>query len=136
MTLTEAGRTPARGADPGGAWVAVCALDDLEADRGAAVLVAGAQVALFRLPVVPGQPTGSDEVLAVGNRDPWCDANVLARGIVGSTGAIVYVASPMRRHRFDLRTGRCLDDATVAVAVWATRVVDGRVEVALEEPGA
>ena len=32
---------------------------------------------------------------------------------------------PLHKQRFDLRTGRCLDDASVAVATWPAAIVDG-----------
>lgn len=103
-------------------WVAVCALSSLVPDRGAAALVAGRQVALFRL-------AGTDEVLAVDHRDPFSGANVMARGLVGSRGDIPTVASPVYKQAFDLRTGVCLDDESVALGVWDVRVNDGVVEV-------
>ena len=36
---------------------------------------------------------------------------MLARGIVGTRGDVPFVASPMHKQAFDLRTGECLDDA-------------------------
>ncbi|RJK96844.1 nitrite reductase small subunit NirD [Vallicoccus soli] len=102
-------------------WVPVCPYDALVPDRGAAAIVDGDQVALFR--------TADGAVHAVGNRDPFSGANVLARGIVGGRGDVPTVASPMYKQAFDLRTGRCLDDAAVALPVWRTRVRDGLVEV-------
>ncbi|MBT0994545.1 nitrite reductase small subunit NirD [Cellulomonas sp. DKR-3] len=114
-------------------WTAVCRLDDLAPERGVAALVAGEQVALFRL--VDGT------VLAVQQHDPFCDAYVLARGIVGSRlvdGAPVpTVASPMYKQVFDLRTGACLDLAGKAPArgmapdlrTWHVRVTGGIVEI-------
>ena len=54
---------------------------------------------------------------------------VLSRGIVGSAGDRITVASPVHKQRFDLRTGTCLD-ADVSVMTWAVRVHDSRVEVA------
>lgn len=101
-------------------WVEVCALDDLEHDRGACALVEGHQVALFRL-----WPT--DEVFALSNLDPFSGAHVLSRGIVGTAGDVPKVASPMYKQCFDLRTGRCLDDPSVRVPTYPVRVVDGRV---------
>lgn len=86
---------------PAGAWVPVCRLTDLVPERGAAALVDGQQVALFRI--------GDDEVLAVQQLDPFSGAHVMARGIVGSRAGAVTVASPMYKQVFDLRTGRCLD---------------------------
>lgn len=103
-------------------WVAVCRYDDLLPERGVAVLVDGEQVAVFR--------THDGDVHAVGNRDPFCGAPVLSRGIVGTRGEAPVVVSPMYKQAFELRTGRCLDDPTVAVPVWPVRVAHDRVEVA------
>lgn len=110
------------------AWVDVCALDELDLDRGGAVLLGRTQVALFRLGDVGGREPAAAALYAVGNRDPFSGANVMARGIVGSAGSTVYVASPMYKQRFDLATGRCLDDEAVALPVWPVRTVGGRVE--------
>ncbi len=108
--------------------LAVCRLDQLVPGRGQAALVGGRAVALFRL----------DEdatVRAIANVDPCSGASVLSRGLVGHTvqdGAPVrYVASPLRKQRFDLDTGRCLD-ADVRVDTWSVEVVDGVVEVSRE----
>ena len=105
-------------------WTRVCALHDLTHDRGAAALVEGRQVAIFRL-------SPDDDVVAIGNLDPFSGANVLSRGIVGSRGEITTVASPVYKQRFDLHTGRCLDDDSVAVPVYGVRVVDGSIEIAI-----
>ena len=95
----------------------VCRLVELEPERGATALVHGQAVALFR--------THDDEVHALGNHDPFSRASVLARGIVGTRGDVPFVASPMHKHAFDLRTGRCLDDEEVGVPVYEARVVEG-----------
>lgn len=112
----------------GGRWVAVCRLDDLAPERGAAALVDGVQVALVRLL--------DDEVLAVQQHDPFSDAHVLARGIVGSRLVdgvdVPTIASPMYKQVFDLRTGRCLDRAgkepvpglAADLRTWPVRVSD------------
>ena len=102
-------------------WTAVCPMADLTPGRGITALVAGTAVAVFRL-------TG-DEVAAITARDPFCGANVLGRGLVGSTGDVRYVASPMYKQRFDLATGICLDDPAVRVEVYQVRVADGGVHV-------
>jgi nitrite reductase (NADH) small subunit len=83
------------------AWQEVCRLEDLPRERGAAALVDGVQVALFR--------TFDDQVHAVQQWDPYCGANVMARGIVGSRGDRPTVASPMYKQVWDLATGACLD---------------------------
>lgn len=105
-----------------GRWVPVCRYEDLAPDRGAAALVSGRQVALFR--------TAGDGLYALVNRDPYSGGNVLARGAVGRSGTVPTVASVSRGHLFDLRTGRCLDDEAVAVRVVPVRrTADGVVEV-------
>ncbi|MGH8885921.1 MAG: nitrite reductase small subunit NirD [Egibacteraceae bacterium] len=105
-------------------WVDVCALDDIVPDRGVAALIGRRQVAVFR--VAP-----DDELFALSNYDPFSKAFVLSRGIVGSKGDRLKVASPIYKQNFDLRTGQCLDDPSVAVPTFEVRVIDGRVQVAL-----
>ena len=105
-------------------WVDVCAFDALVPDRGVCALVDGRQVAVFRV-------SPDDELYAVSNHDPFSEANVMSRGIVGSRGDVPKVASPMYKQSFDLRTGLCLDDASVVLAVFPVRERDGRVEVAV-----
>lgn len=102
-------------------WTAVCRLADLYPERGVAALVDGEQVALFR--------TSDDRVYAIANLDPFSGAYVLARGIVGSRGDAPVVASPMYKQAFDLRTGQCLDDPAVSVAVYPVRVREELIEV-------
>jgi nitrite reductase (NADH) small subunit len=99
----------------------VCPVDALAVDRGAAALVDGHQVAIFRL--------ASGEVYAIDHRDPFSGANVLARGLVGTRGDVPTVASPVYKQAFDLVSGICLDDETVAVRSWPARVVDGMIEI-------
>lgn len=103
---------------------AVCRLDQLQPERGAAALVGERQVALFRI----DEPHATT-IHAIDHRDPFTGANVLARGIVGTVGDRWYVASPLHKQRFDLATGECLDDDSVRVAVHGVHVVDGVVHV-------
>jgi nitrite reductase (NADH) small subunit len=102
-------------------WQAVCPLDDLQVDRGATALVHGQAIAIFR--------TADDHVYALGNHDPFAKASVIAKGIVGLRADVPFVASPVHRHAFDLRTGRCLEDAHVSVPAYDVKVVDGTVYV-------
>ncbi len=99
------------------AWTRICPLTDLPVERGVTALVNGQAVAVFR--------THDDSVFALGNHDPFSKASVLARGIVGTRGDIPFVASPMHKHPFDLRTGRCLDDESVTVPAYVVKVEDG-----------
>ena len=98
-------------------WQPVCRVVDLEIERGAAALVHGQAIAVFR--------THDDRVYALGNYDPVSKASVLARGIVGTRGDVPFVASPMLKHAFDLRTGECLDSPGVRVPSYAVQIVEG-----------
>ena len=100
-------------------WQPVCRVSELEVERGATALVHGQAIALFRTP--------DDHVYALGNHDPFARGSVIARGIVGRRGEVPFVASVAHKHAFDLRTGRCLDDAHVSVPSYAVKVVDGTV---------
>ncbi|WP_116949335.1 nitrite reductase small subunit NirD [Jiangella endophytica] len=104
-------------------WTAVCRFDRLLPERGVAALVGGEQVAIFR--------THDGAVFALANHDPFSDAYVLSRGIVGSRGTLPTVASPMHKQVFSLVSGECLDEPGVAVPVYDVRVRDGDVEVAV-----
>ena len=94
-------------------------LDQIEVEGGVAALIGGAAVAIFR--------THDGNVYAMSNWDPFSNASVLARGIVGTRGGVPFVASPMHKQAFDLRTGQCLDDAAVRVPTYDVRVDDGLV---------
>ena len=108
-------------------WVRVCAVTDLEVERGRAALLGGIQIALFLL--------YSGRVHAVSNFDPYSRANVISRGIVGTREDAPTVASPMYKQVFDLRTGACLDTQgkeAKALHVWPVAVSDGQVLVRWE----
>jgi nitrite reductase (NADH) small subunit len=98
-------------------WQPVCRLAELEIERGAAALVHGQAVAIFRI--------DEETVYAVANHDPFDRHATLARGIVGTNGDIPFVASPVHKHGFDLRTGQCLDDPHVSVAAYDVKILEG-----------
>ncbi len=106
-------------------WRPVCALAAVPKDGAVAVLVDGAQVAVVRLE--------DDSLFAVGHRDPVSGANVMARGIVGSTTIdgleVPTIASPMFKQVYDLRDGRCLSDRLVVLTTWDVRLHGDVVEV-------
>ena len=115
-------------------WVAVCTKKQLIPERGVAVLVRDQQVALFLVTAAGSRPGAAVEfVYAVGHRDPFAGANVIARGIVGSVaqGDIQRdtVASPMFKHVFDLATGECLTDPSGRLPVYRTWIAGGVVYV-------
>jgi nitrite reductase (NADH) small subunit len=106
-----------------GEWHRVCAVDELEVAWGEAALIEGRQVALFRI--------APDEVFAVAQQDPATLANVMARGIIGSRGSRPTIASPLHKEVYDLETGECFTDPDLKLATFATRLVDGFIEVEL-----
>ncbi len=102
-------------------WVDVLPEAELPAEVGVPALVGNAPVAVFR--------TWDGELHAVSNLDPKTGASVIARGIVGTRGDVPTVASPLYKHVFDLRTGRCLDDDSLALARYQARVRKGVIQV-------
>ena len=108
-------------------WLRVCALADLEIERGRAALIEGTQVALFLLRAQAGV---AGRLHAVSNLDPYSGAHVISRGIVGTRQEAPTVASPMYKQVFDLRTGVCLDTQGAEqrpLRVWPVAVDDGQV---------
>ncbi|MFB7271119.1 nitrite reductase small subunit NirD [Streptomyces sp. NPDC056244] len=96
-------------------WFTVCALSALTPGRGvAALLPDGRQAAVFL--------DRSGRPYAIGNRDPFSGAHVLSRGLIGTHEGRTFVASPLLKQRFDLLTGRCLDDEETAVQTYEVRV--------------
>ena len=104
-------------------WTDVCSVSDLQENSGVCALVNGLQVAIFYL------PTDEQGIYAIGNYDPIGKANVLSRGIVGDIKGEVVVSSPLYKQHFNLETGICLEDDSVTVPVYASRIEDGRVQV-------
>ncbi len=103
-------------------WVDVCAVADVPVEQGVCALVGGEPVAVVL--------THDGEVHAVGDVDPASGASVMSRGIVGTRGDRATLASPMYKHVYDLRTGICVDDPGLRLAVFRCRVRNRRVEVA------
>ncbi|MFE7977243.1 nitrite reductase small subunit NirD [Streptomyces shenzhenensis] len=95
-------------------WFTVCELGLLVPGRGvAALLPDGRQVAVFR--------DRAGRLYGIDNRDPFCGAAVLSRGLTGTHRGRPYVASPLLKQRFDLTSGQCLDDPTVRVQTYEAR---------------
>lgn len=105
-----------------GDWTTVCEYDALVPDLGVRALIGDSQVAVFRL-------SGSGQVFAIDALDPFSNVPVLSRGIVGDLKGQLVVASPIYKHHFNLETGRCLEDDTVAVRTFEARVVGDHVQV-------
>lgn len=106
----------------------VCQLQDIIPETGVCALIEGKQIAIFR--------TKQDDLFALDNFDPFSQANVLSRGLIGGTtivddtGAdkeVLYVASPIYKQRFNLATGQCLDDESVTLNTYQVALEDSKV---------
>ena len=104
-------------------WTAVCALDDILPNTGVCARVGARHVAIFRV--------GTDQLFAIDNIDPKSEASVLSRGLVGSVGERIVVASPLYKQHFDLASGECLEAPDQSVRAHAVRADAGRVLVAM-----
>jgi nitrite reductase (NADH) small subunit len=110
-----------RDIEPTKEWQAVCPLERIVPDTGVCALLNGRQVAVFRV------GDASPRLFAIDNFDPNANAAVLSRGLVGSLGERIVVASPIYKQHFDLRTGECLEAPHNSVASHPVRVEDGTV---------
>lgn len=106
------------------AWHNVCQLEQITPATGVCALVNGQQVALFR-------PYDDEQIFAIHNMDPFAQANVLSRGIICQHQDALWVASPLKKQRFNLADGRCLENSAMSVPAYRTRVSKGMVEVQL-----
>ncbi|RRZ89796.1 nitrite reductase small subunit NirD [Erwinia sp. 198] len=105
-------------------WHSVCPLKSIQPATGVCALVAGEQVALFR-------PRADETVFALSNIDPFAQASVLSRGLIAEHQQSLWVASPLKKQRFRLSDGVCMEDESRSVPAWPARVRDGMVEVAI-----
>ena len=119
QALVEFPRVPAESHE----WRDVCAIDDVLPGTGVAALIDGEQIAIVR--------TRDGLFAALSNFDPFSNAFVIARGIVGDRAGIPKIASPIYKQNFSLQTGECLDDPSVRLAVFPIRVVTGRIQVSV-----
>lgn len=103
-------------------WIDVCELGDLIENIGVCALINETQIAIFRL-------SGCEQIYAIDNHDPFSDANVLSRGVVGDLKGQFVVASPIYKQHFNLQTGQCLEDKSVKLRTFPVRVLDGIVQV-------
>lgn len=105
---------------PQNQWVEVCALDDITPNTGVGALIEGQSVALFRV--------GHEKrIYALSNKDPFSQANVMCRGIIGDLQGERVIASPIYKQHFSLATGRCLEDKDQKLLVFPTKIENGRV---------
>lgn len=103
-------------------WTTVCQLNDILPATGVCALVGNEQVAIFR-------PRNDDQVFAISNIDPFFEASVLSRGLIAEHQNELWVASPLKKQRFRLRDGLCMEDESRSIAHYKTRVQDGQVQI-------
>jgi nitrite reductase (NADH) small subunit len=103
------------------AFQKVCDIADIIPGTGVCALLNGEQVAVFR-------PTDAEEVLAISNQDPYSQSNVLSRGFICQHADELWVASPLKKQRFNLTTGLCMEDEQFSVKAYKIRVENGSVE--------
>lgn len=104
-----------------GNWTPVCTLDEIVPNTGVCALFNGEQVAVFHV------DDGGHQVYAIGNYDANSGAAVISRGLVGSLGDRIVVASPIYKQHFDLRTGECLEAPEHSVGTFRARIAEGKV---------
>lgn len=102
-------------------WTAVCNLNDIVPNTGVCALIKGEQIAVFHV------DDGATQVFAISNYDGNAAASVLSRGLVGSLGERIVVASPIYKQHFDLRTGECVEAPEHSVPCYPARIADGKV---------
>ena len=105
-------------------FIDVCALNDINLDTGVCALVNEQQVAIFR-------PAASNDVFAINNFDPIGKANVLSRGLICDVKEMLTVASPLYKQHYSLTTGECLEDETISITTYQTKIENERVLVAI-----
>ncbi|MCP8900391.1 nitrite reductase small subunit NirD [Gilvimarinus xylanilyticus] len=105
-------------------WIEVCDKNALDSDTGVCALINGKQIAVFYVGKL-------DEVFAIDNYDPIGKANVLSRGIIGTQGEHICVASPLYKEHYDLRTGECLENSDIRVTAYAVKIENGKVLIAV-----
>ena len=104
-------------------WITICKLDDILPETGVCALVGQEHVAIFR-------PYDNQELFAISNIDPFAHASVLSRGIIAEHENDLWVASPLKKQRFRLRDGYCLEDEHYSVKNYDVKVTeDGFVQV-------
>ena len=107
-------------------WASLCKQDDLVEKSGVVAWYEGNQIALFYLPETEGK---SSRVYAIDNHDPFSNANVIGRGIMGDLKGHLVVASPLYKQHFRLEDGQCLEDPAVRLRTWDARLEGGKVQI-------
>lgn len=103
-------------------WTTVCQLNDILPATGVCALLNNQQIAIFR-------PRNDEQVYAISNIDPFFEASVLSRGLIAEHQNELWVASPLKKQRFRLRDGLCMEDESHSIAHFEARVQNGQVQI-------
>jgi nitrite reductase (NADH) small subunit len=106
-------------------WHDACVIDDVAPGSGLAVAVGDEQIAIVR--------THDGFLAALSNFDPFSQAFVIARGMVGEYANAPTITSPIYLQSFYLETGECLEDRNTKLSVFPVRVWDGQIQIALSK---
>ena len=96
-------------------WKDICKIDDILPETGVCALLGDEQVAIFR-------PYHIDQVFAISNIDPFFESSVLSRGLIAEHQGELWVASPLKKQRFRLSDGLCMEDKQFSVKHYEARV--------------
>lgn len=102
-------------------WLNICKYEDLAPNSGICAQFEDQQVAIFFC-------KRNQDLYAVSNFDPFAQANVISRGIIGSAQGETYVASPLYKQRFNLKTGVCLDSPEHVLQTYLVRIEADQVQ--------
>ncbi len=102
----------------------ICQISNIIPGTGVCALVNSEQVAVFR-------PTDAEEVFAISNTAPFYQSNVLSRSLICQHKGELWVASPLKKQRFNLATGVCMEDERFSVKSYQARVTKSEVEIAV-----
>ena len=96
-------------------WITICKLEDILPETGICALIGKEHVAVFR-------PYDTNELYAISNIDPFANASVLSRGIIAEHENELWVASPLKKQRFRLKDGYCLENENYSIAHYEVKV--------------
>lgn len=106
-------------------WNTICKESDLTPGVGICALHQGQQVAIFK-------SQDGTKLFAVSNYDPVGEANVMSRGLIGSAGDELFVASPLYKERYNLETGVCLDNDALSLKTFSVRAEQGAIQLLID----
>jgi len=105
-------------------WTDICDINDVPQNTGVCADFNGHQVAVFHIK----NSANESLVKAVDNFDPYGKANVLSRGLISELDNEFYIASPLLKQLFNLDTGICAGDETVALKTFSVRLNDTTIQ--------